>query len=1222
MVLVALFAARLAAQDVLISEFQARNNTTISDKDGMFPDWFELYNAEPVPVDLSGWFATDDPRDLRQWRFPAVTIQPGGFLLVFASGKDIRDAGAELHTNFRLASDGEYLALVMPDGETVVWEYGTPKPDLQPDDPDPIAQPYPPQPADWSYGIPMGGVFFKFVRSGDPAYALVPTDDALGTSWRDWDFDDAGWKSGTTGVGYERSSGYEGQIGLNVGEMYGANASAYIRIPFTVDDASVITGLKFRIMYDDGFAAFLNGTPIASRHAPAALAWNSGATQDHADSLALVFESIAVPGAEASLRTGDNVLAIHGLNRGTTSSDFLIVPELEGFGADTGEIDRDRVHYFDIPTPGAPNVAGTSRLAERPTIEPRGGVFQGGSLTITMGVEAPDTEIRYTTDGTMPTAGSTLYTGPFSISASTLVRARGFGSGLGPSPTRSVGYIGLASDVRTFTSNLPVVLIENFNGGRPPTDPKRPAFMAIFEPPRDNETGEIIGRTSLAELPELETRIGIEIRGSSTAGRDKASYGIDGWDEDDDEKRIKVIGMPEHSDWVLYGAYNFDLALMRNHLIYQLSNDCGRYATRARFCEVFFNMDGGALSYADYRGVYSFMEKISRGEKRVDVPRLAGDVTDEPEITGGYMMKIDRGSARWNTQRQGSIVPVYPRAWNVTAAQNAWIRNYLQAFENALFGPNPWDPVLGYKPYVDVDSWVDHLILNAFPMNVDAIRLSGYFFKSRARRNAHGELEGGRIAYGPIWDFDRSMGSTDSRDDNWAAWHGTGDSSKYWEYDARYPWWYELFKDPDVKQRWVDRWFMFRDDPLSSAHISATIDAFREELSEAAVRNYQKWPLISPSQYPNQVAVLKNWLLNRANWIDSQFVARPAFSSPGGLITPGFTLSISGGATLYYTLDGSDPRGAGGAIAGTPYTGPITLDENTRVTARVRAASGPTSISHWSAPATEVYVVTPTPLVITEIMYHPPEGPAGSPYEDDDYEFIELLNRGDVPVDLSGVRMSDGVDFTFTEGTVLAAGSYAVLVRHLDAFKSRYTNWRDITILGAYAGALENSGERLAIEGVLGETIVEVSYDRLWYPVTDGDGYSLSVIDAYDPRDPWNDKRSWAPSAQVLGTPGMENSASPGGWQRQGDINQDGRFDLSDIVGYLRALFAGGTPLPCDAPALDAGGNLVLLDLNDDSRVDLADAVYGLTFLFGQGPAPVLGTACVLIEDCPHRCGF
>ena len=102
--------------DVIISEFVASNQTGILDEDGDQVDWIELFNDGATPVNLSGWRLTDDSTDPAKWTFPAVPLEPKGFLLVFASGKDRRSASGVLHTNFKLSSNGGYLALFRNDG--------------------------------------------------------------------------------------------------------------------------------------------------------------------------------------------------------------------------------------------------------------------------------------------------------------------------------------------------------------------------------------------------------------------------------------------------------------------------------------------------------------------------------------------------------------------------------------------------------------------------------------------------------------------------------------------------------------------------------------------------------------------------------------------------------------------------------------------------------------------------------------------------------------------------------------------------------------------------------------------------------------------------------------------------------------------------------------------------------------------------------------------------
>src|SRR5688572_9922694 len=117
-----LASTRLGAQDPVLSEFLASNETGLLDSDGDASDWIEVWNPGPTSVDLGGWHLTDDADDLARWTFPPVTLAPGQHLVVFASDKDRAAAGSELHTSFKLSKEGDYLALVRPDGVSVAHE--------------------------------------------------------------------------------------------------------------------------------------------------------------------------------------------------------------------------------------------------------------------------------------------------------------------------------------------------------------------------------------------------------------------------------------------------------------------------------------------------------------------------------------------------------------------------------------------------------------------------------------------------------------------------------------------------------------------------------------------------------------------------------------------------------------------------------------------------------------------------------------------------------------------------------------------------------------------------------------------------------------------------------------------------------------------------------------------------------------------------------------------
>ena len=145
----------LASDGLVLSEFMADNDTSISDEDGDVSDWIEVRNSSASAVDLTGWYLTDDSTDLSKWRLPAASLDAGDQLLVFASGKDHATSGAELHTNFKLDKQGEYLALVEPDGQTVAFAF---------------SPTYPEQFDDVSYGLSADGATTGFF--------LTPTPDA------------------------------------------------------------------------------------------------------------------------------------------------------------------------------------------------------------------------------------------------------------------------------------------------------------------------------------------------------------------------------------------------------------------------------------------------------------------------------------------------------------------------------------------------------------------------------------------------------------------------------------------------------------------------------------------------------------------------------------------------------------------------------------------------------------------------------------------------------------------------------------------------------------------------------------------------------------------------------------------------------------------------------------------------------------------------------------
>ncbi|MED5418629.1 MAG: lamin tail domain-containing protein, partial [Verrucomicrobiota bacterium] len=242
------------------------------------------------------------------------------------------------------------------------------------------------------------------VAENSPKRVIVPADDSFGATWTGGNepFNDGAWSLGTGGVGYDEQRTYDSLINIDVeGEMNNQNASCYIRIPFTVtaSDIEEINSLQLRVRFDDGFVAYLNGIRITSSNAPATLAWNSPAEGANPDSSAVELLSFNVSDFIGELKSaGNNILAIHGLNYGLTSSDFLHSVMLEG---------SDTVVTPTETSPSAIRYEGSFRITQSQQIKARTLQNDGewSALTEAVFLSEPDvptlrfSEIMYNPDG-------------------------------------------------------------------------------------------------------------------------------------------------------------------------------------------------------------------------------------------------------------------------------------------------------------------------------------------------------------------------------------------------------------------------------------------------------------------------------------------------------------------------------------------------------------------------------------------------------------------------------------------------------------------------------------------------------------------------------------------------------------------------------------------------------------------------------------------------------
>ena len=307
--------AAVCPAQVVINEFMASNATTLTNAQGETEDWIEIYNASGVATNLEGWYLTDRASDLRQWRFPSAPIGPYGYLLVFASGSGTAVIGSELHASFKLDADGEYLALVKPDGVTVASAY---------------APAYPPQATDVSFGLRPDTVKTMLVATGAVCRFTVPTSGADGTNWTAAGFDDSAWSSGPRAIGYESSpSNYAALIRSTVPV---GTRGVYVRCSFVVAQTGTVDVLTMRLQYDDGVVAYLNGRAVLSDNAPLGAQWDSPSLTERESEEAVRLDEFDLTAWRGALVNGTNVLAIHALNGNLSPhlwTDLLLDAELD-----------------------------------------------------------------------------------------------------------------------------------------------------------------------------------------------------------------------------------------------------------------------------------------------------------------------------------------------------------------------------------------------------------------------------------------------------------------------------------------------------------------------------------------------------------------------------------------------------------------------------------------------------------------------------------------------------------------------------------------------------------------------------------------------------------------------------------------------------------------------------------------------------------------------------
>ncbi len=1491
-----------AADTIVISEFMANNNGILADEDGDFSDWIELHNPTATVVELEGYYLSDDPGLLTKWAFPAVSLSPDGYLVVFASGKNRSNPGGQLHTSFQLNTDGEFLALVLPDGHTLASVFNPEYPpqredvaygvaqqpvsialiassvpqilvpanagelpanwsavDFQPDgnwingsapaaigfDTDqPTATPvnvapggtavqsttsggntanlatdgstanfthtlsadtspfwqvtlasetavyrvvlrnrtsccqsrlrditvqilsadgnatnynssllnaenvgytYPAGPASIEVdltalaGGPVLGQVIRVLRAPDPDLSGsggqggadevavlslaevevhgVPTatevnlartgspaptasqsstlstytpdlaingnlgdfthtasadsnptwtlnlgrrsvvnsvtihnrDDCCGSRLRDLTVqildtdgstavytspllnpENAGYSfpngpdhldvvppapvlgqyvrirrtpdpdlSGTGGQGNTDEAGVLalGEVivlGLDVNgyrpfirtdlenQMLGNNASAFVRLPFTVDDPSVLDELTLRLRYDDGFIAYLNGVKIAERNAPATPAWNSAATVDRDLASGILPETISLTDYLPQLMAGVNVLAIQAMNSSVSDGNFLLQPELTG-----AQIEESPYAYLVDATPGTRNetdyyfgdVADTQFSVDR-------GFFDA-PFTLEITSATPDAQIYYSLDGSEPSASrGLLYTEPLTITNTTIVRARAFKPDLKPTDIDTETYIFLDDVIHQAPTgaappNFPASWGRNrVDYGMDPTVVSKYSLAEwhealtqiptmsivtevenLFDPvtgiyANADGHGEDWERPSSIELidphgtpqGQFQENCGLRIRGGYSRNTDFVKHSLRVFFRRDYGAAKLHYPLFENE-----GADTFDTFDLRTSQNYawpretSLSNGQNDTLVREVFCRETLGKMGQPYRRSRYYHLYlngqywGIYMTDERPEASYGATYLGGNKDDYDVVKcanhiGNFVTEATDGNF-------GTWTNLFTMGLDML--DDSGNANYFRMLGRNPDGTrNPALPVM-----VDADNLINYMLGIFYTGDGDATLSS--FLGNTEPNNWFGMKNRNNPDQGFLFfnsDCEHTLGAPSSQVDRTGPWKDiAGSNVRNFTYSNPQYLHEELMLNPEYRLLFADhvQRHFFNGGVLTPEACTNRFLRWADQINQA-IRAYEaRWGdannahvKYSATDWTNRInTIVNSWFPNRTATVLQQLkvdnlypaISAPEFSQLGGDIAEGFNLTMTNpnaSGAIYYTLDGTDPRQVGGTVNPTAaaYSSPIALNASTRVKARVLNGST------WSALVEADFAIPGiVPLRITELMYHPApvsatEAAAGFSNADD-FEFIELRNVGAITINLAGIQFVDGITFTFPSGS-LAPGERILVVKNLAAFNLRYGPVSRVA--GYYSGNLNNAGEHLRLQDAAGRAILDFSYADGWYPITDGFGFSLVAVDENAPASTWGSKSSWQSGSNLGGSPGAANPPSPG----------------------------------------------------------------------------------------------
>ncbi len=889
--------------------------------------------------------------------------------------------------------------------------------------------------------------------------------------------------------------------------------------------------------------------------------------------------------------------------------------------------------FFLAPTPGAPNEGGGVLGFVEDTVFSMDRGFYEDPFTVTITTATPDAEIYYTTNGTEPSpANGTLYHAPVSVTTTTTLRAAAFKDGFAPTNVDTQTYL-FADDVLVQPNNPPGYPATW--AGKPAdyemdpdivTDPAYAGDMVaalksfptlslvlnrddmfggsgIYQNPQSQ--GDAWERPVSAELiipdgsePGFQIDAGIRVQGGSSRNPDTPKHSLSlRFRKEYGAGKLEYpmfadapfgnTAVEEFDFLQLRCGYNFGWIhrhyYQSRHAQYnrdQWVNDLylamGQAGSHGRWVHLYIN--------GIYWGVYHAHE---RPDGDFMASYFGGESDDYDALNSGTARSGDKNA--WNTM--------------------------IGIADGNIADPMQYANIL---EYLDVDSLIDYMLVNFYVGNRD---WDGHNWRAARKRE-----NGAGYKFFP-WDSEFAISPngpgginnpqplSNALNTNMTSRNGTGRPSGLHQ---------DLVANAEYRMRFADRAHrhLFNGGALSPTTAGAIWRARSDLMDRAVVAESARWGDfrydVDPGRWQqsdfdrytrndhyleDQAWILRTYIPRRGSVLLNQLRSRglyPATSAPrfrqqGGNVALGQALTISNpnpGGTIYYTMDGSDPRdpAADGDLVSANairYTGPPVFTSSALLRARVLNGT------EWSALNEASFLAgtlaDSSTLAVSELMYNPP-GPA------EDLEFVELVNLSDtVTIELGHAEFVTGIAFTFPLNTRLAPGEHLLVVSNRAAFEAHYGS--GLPVAGEYTGLLDNNGEQLVIKDASGSILLDFTYNDgpQWPAEADGTGHSL-VLRRPGPANDAGDALSWRDSADSMGSPGRSDSTTFSGGP-SADNDQDG---LSALIEYATGSsdFIPGPDTASPILSLEQTGHLTVtvrlnllasdLEMSLEQAIDLA----------------------------------